>query len=411
MENSNGRLNMERRYTKCIFQFQISKIPLRISIFLFLFIGLFPLSVSALNVSIRIYCDAEIKSVIISPEKGKYLLMANGKKIDTLTSKGLFQLSASGDSIIVKSFSRVIGKYLNLWVSGTETLNRINIHPLNVKLTRIYDDDVNITAKGGMLQMINKVDFEKYVAGVVECEAGYKKPFEFYKVQAIICRTYAFNNLARHITDKYELCDMIHCQVYHGAAALPDIITATEATNGIVVTDNQYKLINAAFYCNCGGYTLNSEDVWSQKLPYLQSVRDTFCIHQLHATWEKHISKAAWENYFTKKEKVLKCNIPANKNYQFTPIEKRVYYYDKGYIIPLKEIRNDFMLPSTYFTVQEEKDSVILCGKGNGHRVGLCQEGAINMASMGYSYFKILHFYYKDVLLLHYSQLPEAKFN
>ena len=52
---------------------------------------------------------------------------------------------------------------------------------------------------------------------------------------------------------------------------------------------------------------------------------------------------------------------------------------------------------------------MILKGKGFGHGVGLCQEGAMRMAKTGYSYIQILHFYYKDVHMINLESLAFFK--
>ena len=75
------------------------------------------------------------------------------------------------------------------------------------------------------------------------------------------------------------------------------------------------------------------------------------------------------------------------------------------FFIPLKFIREDMKLRSTFFTINEEGNDVIFSGKGFGHGVGLCQEGAMRMAEKGYSYTKILNYYYSKVHLIRYSQL------
>jgi stage II sporulation protein D len=41
--------------------------------------------------------------------------------------------------------------------------------------------------------------------------------------------------------------------------------------------------------------------------------------------------------------------------------------------------------------------------------VGLCQEGAIRMARLGYTYSDILRFYYKDVEIVNLSRLAFFK--
>jgi stage II sporulation protein D len=67
--------------------------------------------------------------------------------------------------------------------------------------------------------------------------------------------------------------------------------------------------------------------------------------------------------------------------------------------MPLSTIRSDLNLRSTFFTVIAVGDSIILKGKGYGHGVGLCQEGAMEMAAKGFNYKQIIDFYYFGVLI------------
>jgi stage II sporulation protein D len=62
-------------------------------------------------------------------------------------------------------------------------------------------------------------------------------------------------------------------------------------------------------------------------------------------------------------------------------------------------MRSDLNLRSTFFSVVTEGDSVILKGKGYGHGVGLCQEGAMAMAVKGFRYREIINFYYTGVII------------
>ena len=77
--------------------------------------------------------------------------------------------------------------------------------------------------------------------------------------------------------------------------------------------------------------------------------------------------------------------------------------------IPLKTIRADFKLKSTFFSIKQKGDMVLLNGRGYGHGVGVCQEGAMQMAKLKYSYKDILNFYYKDVYLVNLTALSYFK--
>lgn len=73
---------------------------------------------------------------------------------------------------------------------------------------------------------------------------------------------------------------------------------------------------------------------------------------------------------------------------------------EDGNCIPLRTIREDWKLRSTYFSVRLQGGQVFLNGRGFGHGVGLCQEGAMEMSKQGYSVREIIDHYYKGVLLV-----------
>lgn len=371
-----------------------------------------PFLASSLNVSVLIYSTSPVKSMIIATASGKYTIVADGKTIDTCTTQSVYEISLIKDSVMLKTLGKTIGVFGSIRFHRFGENNKLSLRPVSENKTRLYDDDLVASSNITELKLINICELEHYIAGVVQCEAGYRRPIEYYKVQAIICRTYAMSNLAKHIADGCELCDGVHCQVYHGTCTVVNIAKAVETTKGLVLVDGNDKLIVAAFHANCGGYTLNSEDVWNAPLPYLRAVRDTFCLHQPAATWVKHMSLKTWDDYLRKKEKGLqKDTLRTEAYWDSIPENRKIYIYDHGYTIPLKEIRLDLNLHSTCFAVVKDGNNITLNGRGYGHRVGLCQEGAIHMAELGYNYQQILHYYYTDVQLIDYSILPSSGFN
>ena len=247
---------------------------------------------------------------------------------------------------------------------------------------------------------------EHYVAGVVESEGGIKKNVEFLKLQAIISRTYAISNLRKHIKEEaFNLCDNVHCQLYRGRCTNSLIMMATSQTNGDIIIDQHNKPISAAFHSNCGGKTVNSEDVWSIETSYLKSVKDTFCLKQSHAKWIKKIPVNKWLEYLS-----------ANYNYPVTDSlmkkealsykqKTRQVYFDENPNIHLKKIRSDFKFNSTFFSLDQQGDTLIFNGNGYGHGVGLCQEGAMKMVDYGWTLKKIIQFYYKDVTIINITEL------
>ena len=84
----------------------------------------------------------------------------------------------------------------------------------------------------------------------------------------------------------------------------------------------------------------------------------------------------------------------------FKQAHRKTFFMDPKYGIPLRDIRKYFSLKSTYFNCFETKDYVFLKGKGFGHGVGLCQEGAIEMAKHNYTFSEIIRYYYPGTSII-----------
>ena len=80
--------------------------------------------------------------------------------------------------------------------------------------------------------------------------------------------------------------------------------------------------------------------------------------------------------------------------FAFSQNSRTMHYTTGSFRIPFYVIRNALGLRSAWFSVYDAGDSLLLKGRGYGHGVGLCQEGAIVMASRGISYEDIIKFYY-----------------
>ena len=88
--------------------------------------------------------------------------------------------------------------------------------------------------------------------------------------------------------------------------------------------------------------------------------------------------------------------------FEFDQQFRKAFYVHPSLGVPLRDLRKKFNLKSTFFSTTLEGDEIVLKGKGFGHGVGLCQEGAMNMAKNGYSYKQIALFYFNDVFIVDY---------
>ncbi|MBL0329178.1 MAG: SpoIID/LytB domain-containing protein [Bacteroidetes bacterium] len=379
---------------------------------LLLFLSCFSVFISthAAVINVRILTTKVIQSFIFSPINGTYDVYGDGVLLLNSDTPGIFQLTIEKDSIILKTFEHTIGKYASLKMLSKQPGGAFKIKSVVPEgKVRTYEDDVTIhlTSDKKQFLLINKVDIEKYIGGVVESESGKRTSLEYYKLQSILCRTYLLAHITRHVPEGFQVCDDVHCQAYLSRTTDADIQKGVNDTKGLVVVDNDLNLITAAFHSNCGGQTVASQDVWAMSTSYLKSVKDTFCMSQTHAHWKRSIPLEDWKAYLQLKHKYpVDDSLKLNNATTFSqPNGRAIYFTDKDLKIPLKVIRADFQLKSTYFSVEQQGETVVFNGRGYGHGVGLCQEGAMRMAGLNYSYKEILNFYYKDVHLVDLSAL------
>src|SRR5690606_29529659 len=116
-----------------------------------------------------------------------------------------------------------------------------------------------------------------------------------------LARTFALAHINKHVNEGFSLCDLVHCQAYHGKPRDLDIFRAVEATQGLVAVDNNLDLIVAAFHSNSGGQTANSEDVWGGHTSYLRSIVDTFSMGMPNYSWQKRMHTGEWLGYLREK--------------------------------------------------------------------------------------------------------------
>jgi len=362
-------------------------------------------------VHIKVFSQLKVQSITFSSDIGNYSVWANGTEIANSVNFPLIKFSISNDSVEVKTFENVLGKYKNVKISSADGVKSFRLKLIMPdRKPRIYEDNLLVSAEFGNLKCINEISLDNYIAGVVQAESGRRSFQEFYKVQAILARTFALSHLQKHATEGFNLCDYTHCQAYFGRTTEQEIMKAVNDTKGKVVVDDNLNLIDAAFHSNSGGQTANSEDVWGSKLSYLRSVNDSFSTKMPNAKWERKMATEDWLSYLN-----LKHNYPIqDSNARWLALsfkqESRNPYLEANNIkVPLKNVRTDLQLKSTFFSIFSQGDSVVFKGRGFGHGVGMCQEGAMRMAKLGYKCPEVINFYYQKTQLVDLHKLSFFK--
>lgn len=128
----------------------------------------------------------------------------------------------------------------------------------------------------GRLNVINVLELEDYLLGVVPLEMGpdLYPELESLKAQAVAARTYALRNLGGFEGEGYDLCATPRCQVYGGRKVEHPLSNRAVAESRSEVLVNGGALAETLYSASCGGITEDVHVVFPAKSePYLRSVR------------------------------------------------------------------------------------------------------------------------------------------
>lgn len=169
-----------------------------------------------------------------------------------------------------------------------------------------YRGDLLVENINGRIHIINVLNVEQYLYGVVPAEMGVGAQAEAYKAQAVVSRTYAYYHKLNPQLN-YDVGIGQQWQVYGGyeteLAGGELIKSAVDATNALAIYYDG-MLIQAFFHSNSGGYTESAENVWYSKLPYLRPIatpEDNYAT-QVPQNGEWPAISYQWEKSFTKTE-------------------------------------------------------------------------------------------------------------
>ena len=152
------------------------------------------------KLQIRIFAHLKLSSVQVIINKGNYRFIADGNIVNEMKLNDVFLFALSGDSLLVKKNDSLFGKYKYVkFVCNSESELKVKSVDPDRKI-RTYQDNISINVSETYLRLINEVDMDNYIAGVTEAEAGSRAGIEFYKVQAILARTFALAHINKHIS-------------------------------------------------------------------------------------------------------------------------------------------------------------------------------------------------------------------
>lgn len=245
---------------------------------------------------------------------------------------------------------------------------------------------------------ILNLTINEYLIGAVAGEMPASFNIEALKAQAVVSRTY----LLKRIKNNNIIIDSTMQQVYKDNNELKNmwkndfdkyyskIKKAVLDTDKIAIYYNG-DYIDALYHSTSNGYTLNSENVWSNAIPYLKSVESKWDLNA--SSYLKNTNKdIAYVLSLFGIDDINKIQIVSRDD---TNHVKEIKVGDKIY--KGTTFRSLLKLRSTDFDIMVNDNSVVFITRGFGHGVGMSQYGANGMANEGYNYIDILNHYYTNV--------------
>ena len=285
------------------------------------------------------------------------------------------------------------------------------------------------TAEG--IVIINELKIEEYLYAVVPSEMPASYELEALKAQAVCARSYAYNQSRTYSYPEYQahVDDSTSFQVYGNSKEQESTIMAVDETYGQKVWYNGQVATTYYYSTSCGKTT--SIEAWGKRLDkytnYLQSVQLT---NDMGEPYEEELPWYRWTAAIPKEtlEQLIELNtgaelgklqnitvkrrgageivqvleITGSENTITIETENKIRSVlgGKGYQIEKQDgtvIDSSKLLPSAFFTIENQAEQYIIHGGGYGHGIGMSQNGANEMAKEGMSYKEILQTFYTGV--------------
>lgn len=297
-----------------------------------------------------------------------------------------------------------------IFLSGTKIIFNQKEFPKEIEIALDENNDPSI---------VSSLNFDQYLRGVLLAEVSAKWPLEALKAQAVASRSYAWFKLYESKQTEFILESNVFHQAYSFKSdeewkdkKWESLVKAVRLTDGIVLVNSDSKLEPAYFHADCGGSTERSYLVWGGDRHLKPIVRDPSCLLQPKWTYvinRKHLREQVaahldlidLPNIFgiqvagrspSGRVKDIVLHMGSHKHVRVSA--------DK-----FRKMLGFSKVKSTQFELKLTPEELEITGKGFGHGVGMCQNGARIRAKNGADFKFILKLYYPETKLSRVDQM------
>lgn len=270
--------------------------------------------------------------------------------------------------------------------------------------------------QGREIEVLLRVRLQDYVAGAAASEGGPHPRPAFAQALATLARYYALQHRGRH--GDFDLCDTTHCQLFYGVDRLEGAWREAARHSGDLALKPGDQGPELLYHGTCGGSLDTARAVWGDgrgpaATPALDELDGrVLCRNSRFFRWRRRIPRselaaagAAAAGLPKGGLRLLDAEVSARTpggrarlldlrflDAQGVLIERSVHM--AGFQAQFGRRYGWDTLLSADFDARWDGDDWVLEGRGFGHGVGLCLEGAREMAALGYSAQEILGHYF-----------------
>jgi stage II sporulation protein D len=257
--------------------------------------------------------------------------------------------------------------------------------------------EFSIEPREGVLLLTSKMPLEDYVTSVLQGESAGFKSDEGLKAMAVAARTYAIHFGSRHKAEGFDFCDTTHCQDVRLGNESDRVRSAVAATEGELLWF-EGRPAATYYHRSCGGELEDANALEPNlRAPYLRRHQDPYCSRA--DEWHAEITKADLSRALNQQVHVVTVVVRSESGrvqrltVNTRPMAATDFRLAIGRSLGWDKVRSDL------YEIQDRGDRVAIRGRGQGHGVGLCQNGADAMGQQGRSYREILSAYYPGTAL------------